>query len=163
MTTALSKYLSSLILLEWGAIMLYFNLSGRVSAFLHPNFRPLLWIVGIMLVLTAVIIAFARESGCCDGDETESIHDHDHSGGANHIEHAHHRHSASGRLTAAGVVSVLVLCLPIALAAMISPDSFGETFLRNRGIVQTVQQSDKTSLTAEQSSTAFGKQFRRRS
>ena len=154
MTTALSKYVSSLIVLEWGAIMLYFNLSGRVFAFLHPNFRPLLWIVGIMLVLTAVIIAFARESGCCDGDETESIHNHDHSGGANHIEHAHHGHSASGRLTAAGVVSVLVLCLPIALAAMISPDSFGETFLRNRGIVQTVQQPDKTSLTAEQSSTA---------
>ena len=54
MTTALSKYVSSLILLEWAAIMLYFNLSGRVSAFLHPNFRPLLWIVGIMLVLTAL-------------------------------------------------------------------------------------------------------------
>jgi hypothetical protein len=51
MTTAQSKYLSSLILLEWGAIMLYFNLSGRVSAFLHPNFRPLLWIVGVMPVL----------------------------------------------------------------------------------------------------------------
>jgi hypothetical protein len=56
MTTSLSKYASSLILFEWGAIMLYFNLSGRVLAFLHPNFRPLLWIVGIMLVLTAIII-----------------------------------------------------------------------------------------------------------
>ena len=40
MTTTLSKYLSSLILLEWGAIMLYFNLSGRVCAFLHPNLVP---------------------------------------------------------------------------------------------------------------------------
>ena len=50
MTAFHSKYASSLILFEWGAIMLYFNLSGRVSAFLNPNFRPLLWIVGVMLV-----------------------------------------------------------------------------------------------------------------
>jgi uncharacterized repeat protein (TIGR03943 family) len=134
-------------------IMLYFTLSGRVSAFLHPNFRPLLWIVGIMLVLTAIVIAFARESGCCEDDETESMHDHDHNCGANHIEHAHHGNSANRRLTAAGVVSFLVLCLPIALAAMISPDSFGETFLRNRGIIQTIQQPDKASLTAAQAST----------
>jgi uncharacterized membrane protein YcgQ (UPF0703/DUF1980 family) len=156
MTTSLSKYASSLILLEWGAIMLYFNLSGRVSAFLHPHFRPLLWVVGIMLVLTAIIIAFAQGSGCRDDNETESIHDHDHNCGANHIEHAHRGNTTNGRLTTTGVVSFLVLCLPIALAAMISPDSFGETFLRNRGIVQTVQQPDKTSLTAAQSSTALG-------
>jgi hypothetical protein len=33
MTNSLSKYASTLILLEWGAIMLYFNFSERVSAF----------------------------------------------------------------------------------------------------------------------------------
>ena len=72
MTSSLSKYASSLILLEWGAIMLYFNLSGRVSAFLHPNFRPLLWLVGVSLALTAVIIAFAHKSACCGADEALS-------------------------------------------------------------------------------------------
>ena len=143
-----SKYVSSLILFEWGAIMLYFNLSGRVSAFLHPNFRPLLWIVGIMLVLTTLITAFAGGSGCCDNNG------HVHDCGADHPEHAHHGNKANRRLTATGVVSFLVLCFPIALAAIISPDSFGESFLRNRGVVQTIQQSDKTSLTAAQSTAA---------
>jgi uncharacterized repeat protein (TIGR03943 family) len=149
-----SKYVSSLILFEWGAIMLYFNLTGRVSAFLHPNFRPLLWIVGIMLVLTALITVFAQGSECCDRNGTESVHDHAHSCGPGHTEHGHGGHSPRRKLTATGAVSFLVLCIPIALAAMISPDSFGETFLGNRGIVQTVQQPDKTSLTVAQSAAA---------
>jgi hypothetical protein len=143
-----SKYASSLILFEWGAIMLYFNLSGRVSAFLHPNFRPLLWIVGVMLVLTAFITVFAGGSGCCDNNG------HVHDCGVDHPEHAHHENKANRRLTATGVVSFLVLCFPTALAAVISPDSFGESFLRNRGVVQTIQQPDKTALAAAQSSAA---------
>ena len=154
MTAFHSKYASSLILFEWGAIMLYFNLSGRVSGFLHPNFRPLFWIVGIMLVLTALIIVFAQGSGCCDDNGTESIHTHVHDCGVDHPEHAHQGDKAHSRLTARGVVRFLVLCFPIALAAVISPDSFGENFLRNRGVVQTIQQSDKTSLTAAQSTAA---------
>lgn len=149
-----SKYVSSLILLEWGAIMLYFNLTGRVSAFLHPNFRPLLWIVGIMLVLTALITVFAKGSERCDNNGTESIHDHAHNCGTGHIEHVHGGDSPRRKLTATGAVSFLVLCIPIALAAMISPDSFGETFLGNRGIVRTVQQPDTSSLTAAQSTAA---------
>ena len=137
MTSSLSKYASSLILLEWGAIMLYFNLSGRVSAFLHPNFRPLLWLVGVSLALTAVIIAFAHKSECCGADEALSTHDHGR--GAHHHGHSHHGDQAHKGLTAASVMSFLVLCVPIALAAVISPDRFGETFLRNRGTIETVR------------------------
>ncbi len=137
MTSSLSKYASSLILLEWGAIMLYFNLSGRVSAFLHPNFRPLLWLVGVSLALTAVIIALADTSECCGADEAPSTHDH--SRGANHHEHSHHGDQAHEGHTAASVMSFLVLCVPIALAAVVSPDRFGETFLRNRGTIESVR------------------------
>jgi uncharacterized repeat protein (TIGR03943 family) len=137
MTSSLSKYASSLILLEWGAIMLYFNLSGRVSAFLHPNFRPLLWLVGVSLALTAVIIAFAHKSECCGADEALSTHDH--GLGAHHHEHSHQGAQAHKGLTAASVMSFLVLCVPIALAAVISPDRFGETFLRNRGTIESVR------------------------
>jgi uncharacterized membrane protein YcgQ (UPF0703/DUF1980 family) len=137
MTSSLSKYASSLILLEWGAIMLYFNLSGRVSAFLHPNFRPLLWLVGVSLALTAVITAFAHKSECCGADE--ALLTHDHGRGAHHHEHSHHGDQAHKGLTAASVMSFLVLCVPIALAAVISPDRFGETFLRNRGTIESVQ------------------------
>ena len=124
MRGSLSKYASSLLLLEWGAIMLYFHLSGRVAAFLHPHFRPLLWVVGVSLTLTAVVIAFAKTSECC---------------AENHHEHSHHESHSHGGLTAAGAMSFLVLCVPIALAAMVSPDRFGETFLRNRGTIETAR------------------------
>ena len=136
MTGSLSKYASSLILLEWGAIMLYFNLSGRVSAFLHPNFRPLLWVVGVSLALTAVIIAFTQKTECCGAGEAVSTHDH---GREENHHHSHYGDETHGRLTAANVMSFLVLCVPIALAAIISPDSFGETFLRNRGTIESAQ------------------------
>ena len=91
---------------------------------------------------------FAGGSGCCDNNG------HVHDCGVDHPEHAHHGNKDNRRLTVTGVVSFLVLCFPIALAAVISPDSFGESFLRNRGVVQTIQQPDKTALAAAQSSAA---------
>jgi 4-alpha-glucanotransferase len=114
-----------------------FNLSRRVSAFLHPNFRRLLWLVGVSLALTAVIIAFTHKSECCWADEAPSTHDH--GPGAHHNEHSHHGDQAHAGLTAASVMSFLVPCVPIALAAVISPDRFGETFLRNRGTIESVR------------------------
>jgi hypothetical protein len=148
-TISLSRHMPSLLLLEWGAIMLYFGLSGRASAFLHPNFRPLLWLAGTLLVLTAVIVAIVSESKCCDKVETGSDDSHHPGSDADHVAEASNGQSEKGRLTLTGVARVLVLCLPIALASMISPDSYGETFLENRGIVSTFQRPAGTSSTAE--------------
>ena len=120
MTTSLSRYTSSLVLLEWGAIMLYFGLRGRLSAFLHPAFHPLFWLAGTLLVLTAAFIAFSGESGCCE----------------EHHVHERHGNVATKGMVATKGIGLVVLCFPIALAAIISPDGFGETFVRNRWAIE---------------------------
>ena len=123
MTSSLSKYASSFVLLEWGVIMLYFSISGRVADFLHPTFRPLFLLAGVLLPIVACFIAFSRESSCCGED-----HDHE-----------PHGKIANRGWTATGIASLLVLCFPMALAVIVSPDSFGETFLRNRGKIEDAQ------------------------
>jgi hypothetical protein len=99
MTTSLSRYTSSLVLLEWGAIMLYFGLRGRLSAFLHPAFHPLFWLAGTLLVLTAAFIAFSGESGCCE----------------EHHVHERHGNVATKGMVATKGIGLVVLCFPISL------------------------------------------------
>ncbi|CAN5762913.1 hypothetical protein BH09VER1_BH09VER1_50870 [soil metagenome] len=117
MNALLSKYLAPLTLLEWGGIMLYFYLSGRIASFLHPMFRPMVLVAGLLLAVTAVVLLFSGEECCGHGDEEEG---HGHS----------HEHSAWRN-----VVSFLILLLPIALAAGFSPDSYGANMVRNRGVI----------------------------
>ncbi len=117
MNALLSKYLAPLTLLEWGGIMMYFYLSGRIAAFLHPMFRPMVLVAGVLLAVTAVVLLFSKTECCGHGDDEEG---HSHS----------HEHSAFRN-----VMSFLILLLPIALAAGISPDSYGSNMVRNRGVI----------------------------
>lgn len=117
MNTLLSKYLAPLTLLEWGGIMLYFYLSGRIAAFLHPMFRPMVLAAGVLLAITAFVLLFSKTDCCGHNDEEEGhSHSHEHSGWRN-------------------VMSFFILLLPIALAAGISPDSYGSNMVRNRGVI----------------------------
>jgi uncharacterized membrane protein YcgQ (UPF0703/DUF1980 family) len=153
----ISKYLAPLTLAEWGAIMLYFYFSGRIAAFLHPNFRALVLVTGILLVLTAaVLLIWGNEAPCVHEHEHEHEDDHDHGTcGHDHHEHEHascehdhehehgrdHKHEhdhAHGQLTFGGAFAFLVLLLPVALAVKVSPDSYGETLIRNRGTIENV-------------------------
>jgi uncharacterized membrane protein YcgQ (UPF0703/DUF1980 family) len=116
------RILAPLTLLEWGGILTYFYCSGRIAAFLHPLFRPLVLVTGILLLLTAVCVAVFREEDCAHGS---SDHDHDH--------HSH------GKLSFGGFLAFLILFLPLALAAKISPDSYGANLIKNRGLVEDIR------------------------
>lgn len=114
----------ALVLVEWGGILTYFFFSNRVAALLHPNFRPLVLVTGVLLLLSAACIVFFEETAngetggdVCGGD----------------CEHSH------GKLTAGGLLAFLVLFFPIALAVKISPDAYGAVLMQNRGLsaVQT--------------------------
>ena len=80
-TGSLSKYASSLILLEWGVIMLYFQpqWAGFGLSPIPISARYSGW-SGRSLTLIAVIIAFTQETGCCGAGGTASTHDHDRDG-----------------------------------------------------------------------------------
>jgi hypothetical protein len=51
-----ARILAPLTLLEWGGILTYFYFSGRIAAFLHPMFRPLVLVTGILLLITTTSI-----------------------------------------------------------------------------------------------------------
>ncbi|HEX4666458.1 MAG TPA: DUF1980 domain-containing protein [Chthoniobacterales bacterium] len=115
----LRRALPSLTLLEWGAILSYFYFSGRLASFLHPMFRPLVLATGILLVITAICVGLFPEESC----------DHDHEGEG----HAH------GGLTPGSILAFFLLIVPLALAAKVSPDSYGAALIERRGLVQDIR------------------------
>lgn len=111
-----ARFLAPLALAEWGAILIYFYASNRLASYLHPLFRPLVLVTGILLFITAgtLFLGFDETADCDDEGCTM-------------------RHGKTG-----GFLSFVVLGLPIALAAKISPDGFGAQFVQARGIRQTL-------------------------
>jgi uncharacterized membrane protein YcgQ (UPF0703/DUF1980 family) len=123
----LARILAPLTLLEWGGILTYFYFSGRITAFLHPMFRPLVLVTGILLLITAACIAISREEESEHGHQEEVAEDR-------------HQHSHShDRLSFGGLLAFVVLLLPLALAAKISPDSYGANLIKNRGLVEDIR------------------------
>jgi uncharacterized membrane protein YcgQ (UPF0703/DUF1980 family) len=116
----LARTLAPLTLLEWGAILAYFYFSGRLAAFLHPMFRPLVLITGLLLIASAACVALFPEEECAHGHDDSSLHEHD-------------------AFSAKSLLAFLILFLPFALAAIVSPDDYGATIVRNRGLVEDIR------------------------
>jgi uncharacterized repeat protein (TIGR03943 family) len=127
-----ARILAPLTLLEWGGILTYFYFSGRIAAFLHPMFRPLVLVTGLLLLITAGCVAIFREEEC--------THDHDHEHSEEHRHHEDHEHGHSHeRLSFGGFLAFFILLVPLALAARISPDSYGANLIKNRGLVEDIR------------------------
>ena len=120
----LGRILAPLTLLEWGGILTYFYFSGRIAAFLHPMFRPLVLVTGVLLLITALCVAIFHEEECARDHEQSEEHDHSHS---------------HDRLSFGGFLAFFILLLPLALAATISPDSYGANLIKNRGLVEDIR------------------------
>jgi uncharacterized repeat protein (TIGR03943 family) len=119
MTNALNRWLPSLTLAAWSAILLYFHLSGRLSAFLHPSFRPGVLIAGIFLLIFALGSARGGAPEC--GDDCGCGH-------------------SVTRFTFGKVLAFLVLLLPLFLAFANSRDSFGISAIQNRGVAMSASE-----------------------
>jgi uncharacterized repeat protein (TIGR03943 family) len=124
-----ARILAPLTLLEWGGILTYFYFSGRIAAFLHPMFRPLVLVTGILLLITAACVAIFHEEEC------DHEHEHEEEGGEDLQQHSH----SHGRLSFGGFLAFAILLLPLALAAKISPDSYGANLIKNRGLVEDIR------------------------
>ncbi len=114
MTKTLDRWLPSLTLTLWGSVLLYFFYSGRLSAFLHPSFRPGVMIAGAVLLVLALAVAIGGSASCCEED------------GCGH---------PISRLTSGKLLAFAVLILPISLAFRQSQDSFGLAAIENRGVI----------------------------
>jgi uncharacterized repeat protein (TIGR03943 family) len=127
-----SRWLPCATLAAWSAILLYFAkapagagwkaiavhthlLSGRIDNFLAPAFRPWVLVAGLVLLAMALaFVFFPADAECCSTLE---------------CGHALSRYNAGKWLT------FLVLIVPVSIAALYSPDSFGKNAMLNRGII----------------------------
>jgi uncharacterized repeat protein (TIGR03943 family) len=115
MTNLFSRWLPCATLAAWSGILLYFSWSGRISAFLHPMFRPGVIVAGLAMVIMAfVFVLVPVDAGCCT------------TGNCSH---------PLSRKPLGKLLTFLILLLPITAAALFSPDGFGRSAMLNRGVI----------------------------
>jgi len=112
MNTAFRRWLPCATLATWSAILLTFCASGRMRAFLTPDFRVGALAAGIVMgVMALVFLFFPADANCCSAAE---------------CGHAFFRKS-TGK-----VITFLILLLPITTAAMFSPEGYSSNVVKNR-------------------------------
>ena len=112
------RLIAPLTLMEWGAILVYFYYSHRLAALLHPNFHGLVLVTGLLLLASSVCVLWRDFEA-----EPQPVHE---------CSDADCCHSHGG-MTAGRLMMFLVLSVPVALAAIVSPDSYGAVMIQNRG------------------------------
>ncbi|MEI6535292.1 MAG: hypothetical protein WCN98_08140 [Verrucomicrobiaceae bacterium] len=151
-------FISVLLLLLWGGVMLYFYASGRLARGEYVSkegwFSAMVLVGGIGCLIVGLfnlVTIGATEGDCCDHDHD---HDHDHSGHHHHEhdhsccghDHEHHEHSevqaveghSHGILEESGAfgrfVAIFILAVPVTYAAIKSPDQFSKIAIENKGV-----------------------------
>jgi len=128
------RLLASLTLLEWGVLLVYFYCSGRLTSLLIPSFHLLVLVTGILLCASGALLWWSDEKNPAEQNCVGGCCEHSHTG------------FGIGRF-----LSFLVLSVPVALAAVISPDSYGSVMIRNRGVIETVEKVADTPITPKHS------------
>ena len=111
MTSVIFKLLTSFTLTVWAVVISGIAFTDRWSDYLHPAFHPGLMLSGVVLAGLAVAVWFFPDSAHCHG---------------------------GGRSIARSVFMTVILTVPLAAAAAISPGSFGSTAVLNRGLVNDI-------------------------
>ena len=124
----LSRGLSLLTLVAWGALLLYFYFSGRLADYLIPAYRPLVMVSGFVMVGIAAVLAWGMRPGARDM-------------GALVLEDRGDELASPKRVKTMQALAFLMLVLPVWAAAGVSKDQFNASAMLNRGIV-----SDATKL-----------------
>ena len=133
---SLSRSLSLVALVAWGALMLYFYFSGRINEYLIPAYRPLVAVSGFLMLLIAGCLGFTYVFG----QRFQLV------GGAA-IDDCPDDFASPGKVRATQVLSFVLLVVPIWSAVGVSKDGFTAAAVLNRGIV-----SDASNLPGRRSS-----------
>ncbi|MFM8365297.1 MAG: TIGR03943 family putative permease subunit [Verrucomicrobiota bacterium] len=114
MNAIASRICSAGILMIWGVVLLYFQISGRIASYLHPDFHIYAAASGVILVLLsiALLLTFPEKEAFCGCD-----HDH------------------SSNPFSGGIAALVILTVPVLAATKISQSSFGVTTVMNRGLI----------------------------
>ena len=121
MTSLFRRFLTAGVLALWGAVLLTIYFTGRICAYLHPNFQPFTLVAGGLLVCFAFLVLLAPAAAT-----------------------AH----ATARSSVWSVLSSLILVAPLLLAFTNTLDSFGASTVANRVYVQDLAQIPGAQLPA---------------
>lgn len=121
MTSSLHRFLTAGVLMVWGTVLLTICFTGRICAYLHPNFQPFALVAGCLLVGFAFLVLVAPQ--------TSNAH-------------------ASARSSLWSILTSLVLVAPLLLAFSNTLDSFGASTVANRVYVQDLAQLPSAQLPA---------------
>jgi len=114
MTSLFTRWIPSLTLAIWSTVLLGTYFTGRLTAFLHPSFRPGVLFSGFALALLALFIGSRPTPPDCCADAS--------------CTHPLSR-SKGGRW-----ITFLILVLPVSVAAWLSPEHFSKQAFEQRGI-----------------------------
>lgn len=118
MTSLFTRWIPSLTLAVWSSVLLGTYFTGRLTAFLHPSFRPGVLLAGCGLALLALFIGSrpTPPDCCADASCTHPL-----------------ARSKGGRW-----ITFLILVLPVSVAAWLSPEHFSKQAFEQRGIVTDI-------------------------
>jgi len=124
MNSAFRRWLPCATLATWSTILLIFCVSGRMRAFLTPEFRLGALAAGIAMgVMALVFLLFPADANCCSAAE---------------CGHTFFRRS-TGK-----IITFLILLLPITTAAMFSPSGYSGSVVKNRVAITDASQLGAT-------------------
>src|SRR6516225_12380631 len=118
MRAKVSNILNGLTLVGVGIILLDFFFTGRLDQYLHPLFRPITPVAGIIFCVIGLVYAAVKPGGrcCVDG---ECVHE-------------------NAGSPSRSVIAMLALFVPLAAGVALSKDSFDQRAVLNRGFVQDI-------------------------
>ncbi len=116
---SLSRGLSSLALVAWGSLLLYFYFSHRINEYLIPLYRPLSAISGAMMIGIAAVLWLNQYLDSRSG-RTAALG----------LDEAR----STGRVRATQTLSFVLLVAPLWAAGGMSRDAYGAKAILNRGI-----------------------------
>lgn len=133
----IATHLTSItLLLLWGGVMLYFHLSGRIAAYLPQTgiFRPMALYAGIALIALGIFNLATMGADDVTGADEEEGKDHAHKEGSC-CGHCHAPSDTSDKASSPGRwVAMLILAVPLLVAAVFSPDRFSPAAIINKGV-----------------------------
>lgn len=118
----MKRLLTTLTLLVWGGLLVWFWLSGRIASYLHPHFHSYVAIAGVWLLVLVPLWWWASAKSVSHGCGSCGCHDHGNDQENNSISWGQ------------GMI-YLILLVPVLAAAFVSPSHFGEAAVMNRGII----------------------------
>jgi uncharacterized repeat protein (TIGR03943 family) len=113
----LQRVLSSIALITWGGVLLYFHASSRITKYLTPDFHPLVLAGGLGLIVVGLfnLLTAAQQASCGHDHGPDDSHDHE-------------------SLDVHPAAALLILIAPLAFSVAYTKDGFSIQALASKGL-----------------------------